>query len=61
MLFSLYRQLRKKKSAAYMYYVEFEDYMVLGTSPESLIRVKGDRVIATPTEGTYPRGENEKR
>ncbi|MDM5351910.1 chorismate-binding protein [Lysinibacillus sphaericus] len=55
--FSLYRQLRKKKSAAYMYYVEFEDYMVLGTSPESLIRVKGDRVIATPTEGTYPRGK----
>lgn len=54
--FSLYRQLRKKKPAAYMYYVEFEDYVVLGTSPESLIRVKGEQVIATPTEGTYPRG-----
>ncbi|WP_291756881.1 chorismate-binding protein [Lysinibacillus sp. UBA5990] len=54
--FSLYRQLRKKKPDAYMYYVEFEDYVVLGTSPESLIRVKGEQVIATPTEGTYPRG-----
>ncbi len=30
---------------------------MLGTSPESLIQVKGERVIATPTEGTYPRGE----
>jgi len=55
--FSLYRQLRKKKPAAYMYYVEFEDHVVVGTSPESLIQVKGERVIATPTEGIYPRGE----
>ncbi|MFT9817601.1 chorismate-binding protein [Lysinibacillus sp. NPDC056185] len=54
--FALYRQLRKKHPAPYMYYVEFEDHVVLGTSPESLIRVKGERVIATPTEGTYPRG-----
>ena len=54
---ALYRQLRKKKPAAYMYYIEFEDHVVLGTSPESLIRVKGESVIATPTEGTYPRGE----
>ncbi|MDM5249472.1 MULTISPECIES: chorismate-binding protein [unclassified Lysinibacillus] len=54
--FALYRQLRKKHAAPYMYYVEFEDHIVLGTSPESLIRVKGERVIATPTEGTFPRG-----
>ncbi|QSB10334.1 chorismate-binding protein [Lysinibacillus fusiformis] len=54
---ALYRQLRKKKPAAYLYYVEFEDHVVLGTSPESLIRVKGERVIATPTEGACPRGE----
>lgn len=40
-----------------MYYIEFEEHVVLGTSPESLIQVKGERVIATPTEGTYPRGE----
>ena len=39
-----------------MYYIEFEEHVVLGTSPESLIQVKGERVIATPTEGTYPRG-----
>ncbi|MFJ8087546.1 chorismate-binding protein [Lysinibacillus sp. NPDC095746] len=53
--FALYRQLRKKQPAPYMYYVEFEDHVVLGTSPESLIRVKGERVMATPTEGTFPR------
>ncbi len=54
--FALYRQLRKKSPAAYMYYVTFDDHIVLGTSPESLIRVKGKRVIATPSEGTYTRG-----
>ncbi|MGG2112212.1 chorismate-binding protein [Lysinibacillus pakistanensis] len=55
--FALYRQLRKKNPAAYMYYIEFEDHVVLGTSPESLIRVKGERVIASSTEGTLPRGK----
>lgn len=54
--FALYRQLRKKNAAPYMYYVTFDDHIVLGTSPESLIRVKGQRVIATPTEGSFPRG-----
>jgi len=54
--FALYRQLRKKNAAPYMYYVTFDDHIVLGTSPESLIRVKGSHVIATPTEGSFPRG-----
>ncbi|EON71379.1 chorismate-binding protein [Lysinibacillus sphaericus] len=54
--FALYRLLRKKNPAPYMYYVTFDDHIVLGTSPESLIRVKGERVITTPSEGTYSRG-----
>lgn len=54
--FSLYRTLRKKNPAAYMYYVAFDDHIVMGTSPESLIRVKGERVLATPTEGMAKRG-----
>ena len=55
--FSLYRTLRKKNPAAYMYYVAFDDHIVMGTSPESLIRVKGERVLATPTEGMAKRGD----
>lgn len=54
--FALYRKLRKKNPAPYMYYVTFDDHIVMGTSPKSLIRVKGDRVIATPIEGIYKRG-----
>lgn len=55
--FSLYRTLRKKNPAAYMYYVDFDDHIVMGTSPESLIRVKGERVLATPTKGMAKRGD----
>ena len=55
--FALYRILRKKNPSAYMYYVAFDDHIVMGTSPESLIRVKGERVLANPTEGMIKRGE----
>lgn len=53
--FALYRNLRRKNPAPYMYYVTFDDHIVMGTSPESLVRVKGDRVIATSIEGGYKR------
>lgn len=53
---ALYRQLRKKNPAPYMYFVTFDDHTVMGTSPESLIRVQGEHVIATPTEGSCARG-----
>ncbi len=54
--FALYRQLRKKTPAPYMYFVTFDDHIVMGTSPESLVRVQGEHVIATPTEGSCARG-----
>lgn len=54
--FALYRQLRKKNPAPYMYFVTFDDHIVMGTSPESLIRVQGEHVIATPAEGSCARG-----
>lgn len=53
---ALYRQLRKKTPAPYMYFVTFDDHIVLGTSPESLVRVQDEHVIATPTEGSCARG-----
>ncbi|MEG0450745.1 MAG: anthranilate synthase component I family protein [Lysinibacillus sp.] len=54
---ALYRKLRKENPAPYMYYVTFDDHVVMGTSPDSLIRVKGDHVISTPTAGHLKRGE----
>ncbi|MDZ5473753.1 anthranilate synthase component I [Bacillus sp. 31A1R] len=55
--FSFYRKLRVKNPSPYMYYLDFEDYVVAGTSPESLIKVTDQRVVTNPIAGTRPRGK----
>ncbi|WP_456274443.1 anthranilate synthase component I [Bacillus sp. AK031] len=57
--FSYYRKLRKTNPSPYMFYIDFEDYVVLGTSPESFIKVNGQKVTANPIAGTRPRGRYE--
>lgn len=54
--FSFYRKLRVKNPTPYMYYLDFEDYSLLGTSPESLIKCTGKRLVTNPIAGTRPRG-----
>lgn len=58
--FVLYRQLRKSNPSPYMYYMEFENHTVIGTSPESLVKVTGDKVLVNPIAGTRRRGKDEK-
>lgn len=55
--FSLYRKLRTANPSPYMFYLAFGDYTVLGTSPESLVKVTGNTVITNPIAGTRPRGK----
>ncbi|MDM5334505.1 anthranilate synthase component I [Ureibacillus composti] len=55
--FALYRKLRTSNPSPYMFYLEFDQYTILGTSPESLVKVQ-DRIITTnPIAGTKPRGK----
>ncbi|NYF25596.1 anthranilate synthase component I family protein [Sporosarcina sp. JAI121] len=54
--FSLYRKLRKRNPSPYMYYMEFADHIVVGTSPESLVRVSEGKVMTNPIAGTRRRG-----
>ncbi|MDG4658320.1 anthranilate synthase component I [Ectobacillus antri] len=56
--FGLYRRLRITNPSPYMFYVDFGSYTVLGSSPESLLSVKGDKVITNPIAGTRPRGRD---
>ena len=56
--FSLYRKLRTVNASPYMFYVEFGDYTVLGTSPESLVKINGSIVTTNPIAGTKKRGVN---
>jgi anthranilate synthase component I len=54
--FSYYRKLRQSNPSPYMFYVDFDEYIVLGTSPESFIKVSGSKVISNPIAGTKRRG-----
>lgn len=52
----LYRALRIINPSPYMYYLQFGDLRVVGSSPEILIRLEGDEVCIRPIAGTRPRG-----
>lgn len=55
--FSLYRQLRTANPSPYMFYMDFGSYTILGTSPESLVKVNNGIVTTNPIAGTKPRGK----
>lgn len=57
--FSIYRKLRRRNPSPYMYYMEFDDHTVIGTSPESLVSVSDGRVMTNPIAGTRRRGRDE--
>lgn len=56
--FDVYRRLRSKNPSPYLFYIDFEDFQVAGSSPESLVSVKDNRVITNPIAGTRPRGKS---
>jgi anthranilate synthase component 1 len=53
----LYRALRVINPSPYMYYLQFGDLRIAGSSPEILIRLQGSEVCVRPIAGTRPRGE----
>ncbi len=57
--FELYRGLRHKNPSPYMYFLQFEDFAVVGASPETLVRVENNEVLVRPIAGTRPRGKDE--
>jgi len=57
--FSFYRKLRVKNPSPYMYFLDFEDYQIVGASPESLIKVVDNKVVTNPIAGTRPRGKTD--
>ncbi len=56
-LLNVYRALRIINPSPYMYYIEFEDdFTIIGTSPEDLLKVKDRRATILPIAGTRHRG-----
>jgi anthranilate synthase component I len=56
--FSIYRGLRATNPSPYMYFLDFGDFQIAGTSPEPLLTVSGRHVSTKPIAGTRPRGES---
>ncbi|WP_019905081.1 anthranilate synthase component I [Methylobacterium sp. 77] len=54
--FALYRSLRRTNPAPFLCYLDFEDFQVVCSSPEILVRVRDGRVTIRPIAGTRPRG-----
>ncbi|MGE3148116.1 MAG: anthranilate synthase component I family protein, partial [Pseudorhodoplanes sp.] len=54
--FSLYRALRRTNPSPYLYFLNYGDFAVAGSSPEILVRVRDNKVTIRPLAGTRPRG-----
>ncbi len=53
----LYRALRCLNPSPYMYYLNLDDFFIVGSSPEILVRLEDDTVTVRPIAGTRPRGK----
>ncbi|MEA2034421.1 MAG: anthranilate synthase component I family protein [Euryarchaeota archaeon] len=54
----IYRVLREANPSPYMYYLDFGERKVVGSSPEMLVRVENEVASTVPIAGTRPRGRN---
>jgi anthranilate synthase component 1 len=55
----LYRALRRLNPSPYMYYLDLEDFHIVGSSPEILVHLEDEVVTVRPIAGTRPRGADE--
>ena len=54
----IYNRLRKSNPSPFMFYFNYNDFNVLGSSPEILVRLRKGQVTIRPIAGTRPRGQN---
>jgi len=54
----IYNHLRKSNPSPFMFYFNYKDFNILGSSPEILVRLRGGEVTIRPIAGTRPRGKN---
>jgi anthranilate synthase component 1 len=55
--FTVYRALRILNPSPYLFFLDFGDMQLVGSSPESLVTLHGDQAQVVPIAGTRPRGD----
>jgi len=57
----IYKKLRVTNPSPFMYFFNFEDFQIIGASPEILVRLRDNKITVRPIAGTRPRGKNSKQ
>ena len=56
----IYKKIRRTNPSPFLYFINYEDFQIVGSSPEILVRVKDSKITIRPIAGTRPRGKNKK-
>ena len=59
--FSFYRILRTKNPSPYMFLLEYDDFNIVGSSPEVMVRLTNGELLLRPIAGTRKRGDTKER
>lgn len=54
----LYRALRMVNPSPYLFFLDFDEMALVGSSPEVLVRVQDEKASLLPIAGTRPRGQS---
>ena len=57
----IYKKLRLTNPSPFMYFFNFNDFQIIGASPEILVRLRDNKITIRPIAGTRPRGTNIKQ
>ncbi len=53
----IYKKLRVTNPSPFMYFFNFQDFQIIGASPEILVRLRNNKITVRPIAGTRPRGK----
>ena len=53
----IYKKIRKTNPSPFLYFINYNDFQIIGSSPEILVRVKDSKITIRPIAGTRPRGK----
>ena len=56
----IYKKLRKTNPSPFMFFFNFSDFQIIGSSPEILVRLRNDKITVRPIAGNRPRGSTKK-
>lgn len=57
--FNVYRALRSINPSPYLFYFDYEDFKIFGSSPEAQIKIQDERAVINPIAGTFKRTGND--